>query len=184
MPRFNPDKATDAVALLVKLAGGRLNKVAAIKLLYFAERESLATTGITITDSTFYSIQRGPVSSEILALMDTHTACGRWPEYLRTVDYNVELVKPPRIEELSRYHITLIRKHWRVHRESFAPTDFPQAIVDYSNTLGEWKDPGPGARIPITLRDMLEAQHLPTDTIDAIITSNQQLPEWIDCNRN
>src|ERR1700733_6102264 len=62
---FDEPKATQAAALFLRLAGGELNYLALIKLLYKADRESFRTLGLPITTDKYCSMKLGPVTSTI-----------------------------------------------------------------------------------------------------------------------
>ncbi|MCL2823990.1 MAG: Panacea domain-containing protein [Polyangiaceae bacterium] len=155
MSRFNPDKATDAVALLVKLAGGRLNKVAAVKLLYFAEREAIMEEGHTITHASFYSFPHGPAAGEVLDLVDRRTHHERWSSFLHNANSNIELARKTSLETLCRFDVDVVRKQWDAHRDALDPVRYPTSLVAFSRTLPEWQEPGSRLRIPIRRRDLL-----------------------------
>ena len=135
---FDPRTATDAVALLVHLAGGRLNRVAVLKLLYFAEREALATYGTTITGGTFYALEHGPIVSEVYALIKGKLASKRWSTYLKSDQNDVVLISQPSNDYLSKVDEKLLRKHWELHRGKVG-SGYPKALVEYSHSLPDRK---------------------------------------------
>ncbi|MCL2824464.1 MAG: Panacea domain-containing protein [Polyangiaceae bacterium] len=176
MPRFDANKATDAVALLVKLAGGQLNRVAVLRLLYFAERDAIATYGSVITRVTFFAMRHGPVASEVLDLIKGKITSNRWSEYLMTVGDNLVLKQEPSDDYLCEAHEELIRKHWDTHKHSFNPTTYPTALVQYSHSLPEWVDPGEG-RVQITKRQLLEINGWSSEDIE-VVDENDWGIEW------
>lgn len=180
MPYFNPDAATDAVALLVRFAGGRLHKVAVLKLLYFAERQAIAE-GSMITRATFYSMPRGPVATEVLDLINGNRTHARWSECLRTDDNIVSRIRPPGPAHLSRNDINLLRHHWLQHRDSIDPLAFPTALVEYSHTFPEWRDPSIDGQLPISYEDILRAHNLTEDRIARILALHAETWSWISC---
>src|SRR4051812_27718977 len=70
LPRFREDKTTQAAALLLKWAGGRMNYMKLIKLLYLADRTALLRWGRPITFARPISMRHGPVLSEVLDLIN------------------------------------------------------------------------------------------------------------------
>jgi uncharacterized phage-associated protein len=60
---FREDKATAAAASFLQAAGGELEYLKLLKLMYLTERESLKTLSVSIKGDTFYSMKRGPVMS-------------------------------------------------------------------------------------------------------------------------
>jgi len=166
MPKFNVNAATDNVALLVQLAGGRLHRVALLKVLYLAEREALALYGSTITGATFVSMQYGPVACEVYQLIKGERACARWAEYLASKGDDVVLLQDPSNDYTCRGHEQLVKKHWEAHRDGIVPGEHPTALVAYSHTLPEWRDPAGQGEVLITQRQMLEAQGVSEDMIE------------------
>ena len=63
---FNERKAAQAAAYLLCKAGGSLNVLKLVKLMYLAERESLRRYGETITGDALVSMRNGPVLSATL----------------------------------------------------------------------------------------------------------------------
>ena len=162
---FNPNCATDAVALLVELAGGRLNRVAVLKLLYLAEREALAKYGTSITGSQFYSLPHGPISSEVYGLIKGDWQSERWSAYLRSDGNDVVLIRERSNDWLREADEELLMKHWDEHR---CGDGFPDALVGFSHDLPEWSRPRGEKSVPITERQMLEAQGVGWERIDAV----------------
>ena len=59
---FDEVKATQVAARYLRLAGGRLQYLALIKLLYKTDREALKRWGIPVTTDTHSSLKLGPIS--------------------------------------------------------------------------------------------------------------------------
>jgi uncharacterized phage-associated protein len=57
-------KATQALNFLAQQAGGRINKLKAIKLLFFADRYHLRKYGRPVSECAYYAMKDGPVASE------------------------------------------------------------------------------------------------------------------------
>jgi uncharacterized phage-associated protein len=60
---FSHRKATQALAFLAEQAGGNLNKMKALKLIFFADRYHLRKYGRSITNDTYFAMKYGPVPS-------------------------------------------------------------------------------------------------------------------------
>ena len=60
---FSHRKATQALAFLAEQAGGSLNKMKALKLIFFADRYHLRKFGRAITNDTYFAMKYGPVAS-------------------------------------------------------------------------------------------------------------------------
>ena len=160
---FEPGRAADAVAMLVSLAGGRLNYTAALKLLYLAERDSLAMGGMSITGGTFYSLPKGPVTSEVLELIKGRRKSNRWSRFLETVGHNLVLKDGWTNTRLCKKYVTLIQKHWDEHHVD--PLAYPDKLIEFTHTLPEWKEPKEGMRIPITHRQIWKAKGVAREVI-------------------
>jgi len=68
--RFNPRKATEVASLLIQMEGGRLNVMKLVKLVYLVDRLSIAKRGIPVVGGVYYSMRNGPVTSELLDLIN------------------------------------------------------------------------------------------------------------------
>jgi len=68
--RFNIAKATEAACHLIQKEGGHLNVMKLVKLLYLLDRLSIARRGIPVVGGVYYSMRNGPVTSEVLDLVN------------------------------------------------------------------------------------------------------------------
>src|SRR5271170_4198962 len=68
--RFNIRKATEAASLFIKMEGGRLNVMKLVKLVYLLDRLSIAKRGIPVVGGVYYSMRNGPVTSELLEIIN------------------------------------------------------------------------------------------------------------------
>lgn len=154
--KFNEAKATQAAARFLELRGAPMSYMKLVKLLYLADREALLRWGRPITTDCYVSMDRGPVVSRILDLITDEPSPGQetiWSEFVsRPVNYEVQLLKRPSFEELSRAEDALIQEIF----ERFGRGMNRWQLVEYTHTLPEWKDPGGGA-LPIEYRDILRA---------------------------
>jgi len=152
-PRFREDKATQAAALLLGWAGGSMNYMKLIKLLYLADRAALVRWGRPITFARAVSMKHGPVLSEVLELINEGSPPGTEPLWNRTVsipsDYRVRLTADCPPDDLSDAEEDVLAGVFR----EYGSLD-PWALVDMlHNMLPEWI-PTHGA-IPIQYRDIL-----------------------------
>ncbi|MBN1423537.1 SocA family protein [Candidatus Fermentibacteria bacterium] len=165
-PRYNEEKATQAAARLLKLAGGRMNHMKLIKLLYIADRNAILRWGRPITFDWYYSLPHGPVLSLTLNKVSEEpdpSSPSYWHRFISpSQEYQVRLVRTPPSDALSRAEETLLDE---VHAE-FGSMDQWQ-LRDYSHTLPEWQDPQ-GSRLPIDLRDILAAEGFDEERIGEV----------------
>lgn len=163
---FNEKKAAQAAAYLTQLRGGRINYMALIKLLYYADRQSLVERGKPITGDRLVSMPHGPVLSRIYDRISTgnppeHTA---WYEYLTEPDHYMISLRSPEFEtdELSRYEMKILEG---IYRKYGHLTQWQ--LRDLSHRLPEWQDPQ-GSMIPIDPAEILRAAGHPPEEIERI----------------
>jgi uncharacterized phage-associated protein len=153
LPRFREDKATQAAALLLGWAGGTMNYMKLIKLLYLADRTTLLRWGRPITFARAVSMKHGPVLSEVLDLINEGSPPGEAPLWNRVVsspsNYTVRLNAACSADDLSDAEEAVLAEVFR----EFGGMD-PWPLVDrLHRELPEWT-PTSGA-VPIQYRDIL-----------------------------
>ncbi len=62
-PAFAHRKATQALNFLARQSGGHINKLKALKLVFFADRYHLRKYGRTVTNDRYFAMNYGPVPS-------------------------------------------------------------------------------------------------------------------------
>ena len=62
---FDHKKATQALNFLALMQDGSINKMKAIKLVYFVDRYHLRKYGRLVTNDTYYAMEHGPVGSGV-----------------------------------------------------------------------------------------------------------------------
>lgn len=166
-PTFNERKATQAAAYFLKLAGGRMNYMLLIKLLYILDRRALLKWGRPVTGDTYFSMKFGPVLSEVLELvteMPEPNDIGYWASHISEPSaYTVKLRKNPGDDDLSEAEESIIEAVFEKygHYDRFKLADLLHKI------LPEWK-PVQSGRIPITYTDILKAGGKSPKQISAI----------------
>ena len=82
--RYNEKKAAQTAAFFIFKNGGSIDVLKLMKLMYLAERESLAKYGETITGDNFYSMAHGPVLSKTLDHMSNFidSEPGGWESWI------------------------------------------------------------------------------------------------------
>lgn len=155
--RLNRRKAIQAVAFLLKLkheSAKTDNFMRLLKLLYFADRESIRETGSPITGDRFVAMEHGPTLSGLLDFVNQRRPDNtEWDRYIERNGYEIRLVDDPGNGELSRYEISLLRRIWEENRELGE-----WQVAQNSEQLREWQQNNPGkSSKPIPLADMLNA---------------------------
>jgi len=136
-----------------------------LKLLYIADRESLAETGKTITGDQPCAMERGPVLCETYDLIRGKGAnAAPWARHVRTDRYDIELVSDPGKKQLSRGDVAKLLEVSKRYQ------DFDEwAMSELTSKFEEWKTnyPGNKSSAPIPWQDMLRAQGK-TDFIETV----------------
>ena len=155
-PQFREDKATQAAGVLLRKAGGRMNYMKLMKLLYLADRESLLRRGRPITFDHYVSMKHGPVLSTVLDRInegDPPQEHSVWHQFVRRVgDYEVELQDGCPADRLSDAEEEILLEVFG----RFGAMDKWDLVDLLHRTLQEWTDPGPSS-LPISYRDILKA---------------------------
>ena len=71
---FAHRKATQALNFLARQSGGRINKLKALKLVFFADRYHLRKFGRPVSECTYFAMTHGPVASEAKQVAEDHDA--------------------------------------------------------------------------------------------------------------
>jgi hypothetical protein len=165
--RFNEKKTTQAAARFLTLAGGRMNYMLLIKLLYLLDRRSLSRWGRPVTGDDYFSMKHGPVLSEVLDLitgMPDPGGAGYWAQHIsEPAHYVVELAANPGDDELSEAEEGAIEAIFK----KFGNYNQFDLAAQLHKILEEWQ-PVEHARIPITYRDILKAAKKSPEEIEAI----------------
>lgn len=162
-PRFNERKALQAAAFVLRLAGGRLNYMKLLKLLYLADRAALIERGLPITTDRPVSMRYGPVLSNTYSLIRDQAMPGVAAEFARYIaqdqPYEVNLQDDPGDDELSAYEKAMLERIWREHGSK---TQWD--LVRYTHRLPEWTDPEDSS-LEISAEDILRAAGLSEEEI-------------------
>ncbi len=158
--KFNEQKAIQAVAFLLKQKHDSTktdNYMRLLKLLYFADRESIRETGSPITGDKFVAMEHGPTLSKLYDLVFQRILDNtEWDKYIERIGYEIRLIQDPGNSKLCRYEIDLLRRIWEENREL---GEFD--VAKKSERFAEWQQNNPGTSSkPIALKDMLEAMGL------------------------
>lgn len=157
MNYFNEKKAAQAAAYLLKLNGGKMNYMKLIKLLYLADRNTLAHHGYTITSDNYVSMNQGMVLSNVLDLINNEVdekESKLWAKYISVPsDYNVSLSSPDTdMLALSEVEIEILRDVF----SKYGKLGVWEIVDKIHHNLKEWKNPH-GSMIPVSLKEILDA---------------------------
>ena len=170
-PRFHEESATELASWFLQWAGGTMNILKLVKLLYIADRRALAWLGWPITFDSFASMEHGPVPSRTYNLMNEELppeAESIWGQFIdERQRHDISLIKPPERRHLSDAQFELAREVW----EEFKDYDQWQ-LRDYTHTFSEWQAPeenGPQS-LPLPYEAVLQAVGKSPEEITAILT--------------
>ena len=140
---FKESKATAVACYFLGSAPGKkLNDLILMKLMYIAERRCLEKYSATMTGSSFYSLPKGPILSEVLSLMNGKRQSTVWADHVKFHKYpregvsenTVKLVAPmPAENYLSRAEIEILAEVWSTHKN-----DRKWDLVELTHNFPEW----------------------------------------------
>jgi uncharacterized phage-associated protein len=173
--RFNTGKATEAACGFLERAGGRLNIMKLAKLIYLLDRSSLDHRGIPVVGGDYLSMRNGPVTSELLDLINSGRLVGdtdtRWEQCIsdrRNHDVQLEQV-PPR-EHLSDAEVKLLDATWAEH----GGKDQWQLVEWCHIHCGEWTPLARGCA-PIAVERIAQALGKPPELIQKLAREAAEL---------
>jgi len=165
-PKPNEKKITQVAGHILSRAGGSLNIMKLIKLMYFAEREAIIRWGTPITFDRFYSLPNGPVLSRTLDMINGENAESErayWDDFISPrATHNVGIKKTPETGSLSDREIGLLDEIYNRHGNKDQ-----WELREESHHLPEWRDPQ-GSALAITIDDILSSTGKPKEEIEEI----------------
>ncbi|SRR6266404_1094115 len=169
--RFDETKTTQAAARFLRLAGGELNYMLLIKLLYMLDREALLRWGRPVSFDSFYSMYLGPMLSTVHDLITEPPIPQEenlWNNVISSPDnYSVKLLKDIGTENLSEDEDELIDQLFAKFGEPYKNKPFELVELLHKN-LPEWKKVEKGERLPLAIKDILLAGKKSAEDIRAI----------------
>lgn len=172
--RYSEAKATAVASFFLEQAGGELEDLKLMKLMYLAEREAIRLRNVGITGDKFYSMKNGPILSNTLNRLNPQDGSfhlGVWREHVSVPSqWMVRLDKRfDHTRELSRREVNILTAIWNEFGEWTK-----WQLVDYVHEFGEWRDPG-DSRLPIAFQDILAGLGLPPEEREARFAEFQAL---------
>ena len=159
---FREDKATQMAARFLSLAGGSMDYVKLLKLMYLADKQMLLERNRPIVYDAWVSMRFGPVLSQVYNMIRTPNT-GTWSKHIRTAGSCVALTADPGGDGLSRAEDDVVdsvfvkhghKDRWDLERES--------------HEFNEWDDPG-DLEYPISYENVLAAEGFPAEIIPKIL---------------
>jgi uncharacterized phage-associated protein len=156
---FNALKVAQAAAVVIKEHDGRISRLRLLKLLYIADRESLAETLRPITGDRPVAMDHGPVLTRTYDLIKSQsTESAAWDRYIQQRGpQDLELIEAPGVGLLSRYEIEKLKDVSARHRSM---NDFDISMETHG--FEEWirNQPPKGRSRVIPIDHLLEALNL------------------------
>jgi uncharacterized phage-associated protein len=133
---FNIEKAIQAASVLLSHhEQKRMEYIRLLKLLYIADRESVAETGRPIIGSKVVAMRNGPLHSRIYSLVKGEDiAEPEWAQCFQTIGVTIQELQHPGVSQLARYEV---RKLKEVH-DRYQNTD-TWALVEETHNFEEWR---------------------------------------------
>jgi uncharacterized phage-associated protein len=142
---FKPRTSTQAAGFLLKLCNGKKDKYLLLKMIYLADRAALEKWNSPITGDEPYSMQYGPVPSNIYDLTKGGIRNGcEWEKAIETVKPGTLVLRSdPGSDELSEDEAVLLREIFQKYKDfSFEQMkDFCHDLPEYDKTVGAGSKP-------------------------------------------
>lgn len=173
--RFHISKATEASCEFLQRAGGQINIMKLVKLLYLLDRLSLDRRNIPVVGGDYLSMRNGPVTSEMLDLINSGRLFGdadtRWEQCVSDRrDHDLNLEKMPAREHLSVAEMKLLDEIWAQH----GGKDQWQ-LVEWCHThCGEWTPLARGCA-PIAVERIAQALGKPPEVVQQLAREAAEL---------
>lgn len=180
---FDELKIAQATAYLLHKAGGAMEHIKVMKLLYLADRLSWQRYGYSISNDDYYSLPYGPVLSNTLNLMrgeevSLYQKNSIWTEWISDrEDHKISLRKAVDIYD-EYFFDCLSESDTEILDEVFSTFGNykPFALVEYTHNpkyIPEWEDPQ-GKSKPISLVTLLSNLGKTQSEIDSIIEQRNE----------
>jgi hypothetical protein len=175
---FDERKATQAAAYLLKKSETHhiQDYIILAKLMYFSDRQALLTLGHSITKGQHYSLEDGPVVSEVNDLLrggehpNRYKSTGPWAEHISCTSADgARLLKDPKTDMLGDQEIEILDAVYREHGRKDT-----NRIKDEAHNLPEHIPPKrKGGREEITYTWLLERAGVDRTTASKIVRDNE-----------
>jgi len=139
---FSATTIAQMAAVFASKEGGRINVLKLAKLLYLADRASMARYGSPISHDRFVSMEHGPVLSNALNLADGKESSEEWAQWIKPrLKHDVALARAFVRDDLSHLSDADLEILDEIYNDVGWMDRF--ALRDYTHAhCPEWKDPG------------------------------------------
>ena len=166
---FDIDKAAQAAHYLISKGGGEMEILKLVKLLYLADRHSLQTRRTPLIGGSYFALKHGPITSEVLDLINDGTPGEDSPWELLISDranHRVAIeTKEIEYDALSSSDLRILEQVWSEfgHRSKWELVDWTHRHCE------EWSEPTNG-RGEISARRLAEAFAWEPSEIEDFVT--------------
>ncbi|MEQ1752244.1 MAG: Panacea domain-containing protein [Prosthecobacter sp.] len=169
---FDIDKAAQVAHFFVSSEGGEMDILKLVKLIYLADRASLQSRRTPIVGGAFYSLKHGPVTEEVLDLINDGTpgTDSPWERLISDRANHRLAVREPLLEydALSVSEMGVLKEVWK----RFGQHGKWELVTWTHQHCEEWSDPR-GGRIEISARRLAESFGWKSQEIDDFITGTE-----------
>lgn len=173
---FQSEKAAQIAAKFLELAGGRMDKLKLIKLLYLFERESFRKRGRPTLYDEYYSLKDGPICSSALNGLNS-ALDGAWGKnVVKNGRKDIFRASDARDDRISRSDMDIIEDLWaRFHGMTASQ------LRNWTHlNCPEYSEVKSG-RKPITVRQIAEAlEILDTDAVERSVEEYRSFQSSLD----
>jgi uncharacterized phage-associated protein len=177
---FSYKKAVQSLNYFALKDGGSLNKMKALKLIYFADRYHLRKYGRPITNDTYFALTYGPVASACRNLLEDEIEY-KSPEstykqlFVKVTDkYNYQSIHEVKQEVFSQSDLEALQYAWETYsnKNHFALADETHRFPEWSKHEAALKS-GQVSRRPMPYSDFLENPEAGVEILPALSREDQ-----------
>jgi len=155
--RVHIGKATETACEFLERSGGQINIMKLLNLCYLLDRMSLDQRGIPVVGGDYLSMRNGPVTSELLDLINAGRLEGEpnacWEHSISDrVNHEIKLEQKPERQQVSESELELIEAVWQEHGQR----DQWQLVEWCHAHCGEWTPQARGCA-PIAVERIAQA---------------------------
>jgi len=164
---FCESKTTQIAAYLLHKAGGRMQHLKLMKLMYLADRFCLENYDRSMSQDNVVSMNLGPVLSKTYDLMKGAKKSDEWNNYMLPIqNKEISLAKSVDILYLGKLSKTDIKVLDEIYSQYGHSDAFD--LSDFTHKLPEWRFPN-GSSTPITVREILQAIGKEPEVVEQIV---------------
>lgn len=179
---FSEKRAAQVAAFFIFQAGGQIEILKLMKLMYLAERQSFVRLGEPMTGDTLYSMEHGPILSSTLNHINNFIESGpdgwdSWISDRSNREVALRIDDPiPKLKQLSDADLDILQDIWG----QFGKMTAGQLRNYTHDNCGEWEDPNQSSTL-IPYRRLFRCLGFDVDVSDELNErlNNQRVLETI-----